>query len=113
MMMRRVGRPGLIGTVARTAVIAGTASATSNAVSRRQAQRYEQKADAQAYEQQQQQVQQQQYAAQQAAVQQQPPAPAANNGDALGDQLTKIAQLHQQGILNDEEFAAAKQRLLG
>jgi hypothetical protein len=113
MIGRRVGRPGLIGTMARTAVVAGTASATANAVSRRQAQRYERQADAQAYEQQQ---QQQQYAAQQAAAQQaavQPPAPAADAGDALGDQLTKIAQLHQQGILNDEEFAAAKQRLLG
>lgn len=102
MIRRRVGRPGLIGTVARTAVIAGTATATSNAVSRRQMARSQQQADAQAYE-------QQQYAAQQA-----PPAPPPASGDVgLGDQLTKLAELHQQGILSDEEFTAAKQRLLG
>jgi hypothetical protein len=108
MIARRMGRPGLLGTMARTAVVAGTATATANAVSRRQAQRYEQRAEAEAYE-------QQQYAAQQAPP---PPAPAPVPAapaaeDALGDQLAKIAQLHQQGILTDEEFAAAKQRLLG
>jgi hypothetical protein len=108
MIRRRVGRPGLIGTVARTAVIAGTATATSNAVSRRQMARSQQQAEAQAYE-------QQQYAAQQAPPPPPPPAaaPAGSGEVGLGDQLTKLAELHQQGILSDEEFTAAKQRLLG
>ena len=94
-MRRRMGRPGLVGTVARTAVIAGTAQATSNAVNRRQQARAQQQADASAY-------QEQQYAPP-------PPAPA---GDDLVSKINELAQLHQQGILTDEEFAAAKQRLL-
>ena len=98
-MMRRMGRPGLIGTMARTAVIAGTATATSNAVSRRQQARAQQQADAAAYQ------EEQQYA---------PPAPvAAPAGDDLVSKIQELAQLHQQGILSDAEFAAAKQRLLG
>jgi hypothetical protein len=105
MLARRMGRPGLIGTVARTAVIAGTASATANAVNRRQATRAQQQAEAQAYE-------QQQYAAQQAPPPP-PPAPSAAADVGLGDQLTKLAELHQQGVLSDAEFATAKQRLLG
>ena len=97
-MMRRMGRPGLIGTMARTAVIAGTATATSNAVNRRQQARAQQQADAAAYE-------QQQYAA---------PAPKpAAGGDDLVAKIQELAQLHQQGVLTDDEFAAAKQRLLG
>ena len=51
--MRRVGRPGLVGTVARTAVIAGTATAVSNKVSQKQYNKAEQQAEAQAYQQQQ------------------------------------------------------------
>ena len=91
MLVRRFGRPGLLGTVARTAVIAGTATATANALNRRQARNAEQDAEAAAYEQQQ--------------------APAPDGG--LGDQLTKLAQLHQEGTLTEAEFVAAKQRLLG
>ena len=105
-MRGRRGRPGLVGTMARTAVIAGTATATSNAVSRRQQGRAQQQADAAAY-------QEQQYAPpppQQYA----PPAPvAAPAGDDLVTKIQELAQLHQQGILTDDEFAAAKQRLLG
>jgi hypothetical protein len=107
MLRRRAGRPGLIGAAARTAVIAGTATATSNAVNRRQAAKAQEQADAQAYE-------QQQYAAAQpppppAA----PPAPAAPAQGDLTEQLAKLGELHSQGILSDAEFAAAKQRLLG
>lgn len=96
MFARRIGRPGLLGAAARTAVIAGTATATSNAINRRQAARARERADAEAYE-------QQQYAAP-------PPTPAEND---LGEQLAKLGELHSQGVLSDAEFAAAKQRLLG
>ena len=103
-MRRRVGRPGLVGTAARTAVIAGTASAVSGNVQRRQMSRAQQEAS----EQQQ----------QQAAMQPPPPppaapapAPAAGTDDMIA-QLQKLGQLHQQGILTDEEFAAQKARLL-
>jgi hypothetical protein len=100
MLGRRMGRPGLLGTVARTAVIAGTATATSNAVNRRSMRNQQQEAEATAYE-------QQQYAAPATP----PPAPPAEV--SLGDQLTKLAQLHSQGALTDEEFQAAKRQLLG
>lgn len=105
MLRRRIGRPGLLGAMARTAVVAGTASATANAVNRRQAQAYQQEAEAAAYEQ------------QRATAAPAPPSaptsvPPAGAG-GLGDQLTKLAELHSSGVLTDAEFAAAKQRLLG
>lgn len=106
---RRMGRPGLVGTMARTAVIAGTASATANAVNRRGQEKAQTQADAAAY-------QEQQAAAQYAPPPQQyapPAAPAAPAGDDLVAKIQELAQLHQQGILTDAEFAAAKQRLLG
>lgn len=112
MMRRRMGRPGLVGTMARTAVIAGTASATAGAVNRHQQAKAQEQADAAAY-------QDQQAAAQYAPPPQQqyappPPAPAAAPaGDDLVAKIQELAQLHQQGILTDAEFAAAKQRLLG
>ncbi|WP_236779245.1 SHOCT domain-containing protein, partial [Agromyces seonyuensis] len=68
-MIRRVGRPGLIGLAARTAVVAGTASAVSGGVQRRQQDKAQQEYEAQQY-QQQQQWEAQQAAAQQAAAQQ-------------------------------------------
>ena len=108
-MMRRMGRPGLVGTMARTAVIAGTATATSNAVSRRQQAKAQQQADATAYQEQQYAPPpQQQYAPPPAAA----PA-AAPAADDLVSKIQELAQLHQQGILSDDEFAAAKRRLLG
>jgi hypothetical protein len=89
---------GLLRGVARTAVIAGTATAVSNRVSRRQAGRWadqEQQAyEAQAY-------QQPQYA-------QQPPA----SDDTL-DQLSRLADLKAQGVLTEAEFQAQKARILG
>jgi Short C-terminal domain len=107
-MRGRRGRPGLVGTMARTAVIAGTATATSNAVSRRQQGRAQQEADAAAY-------QQEQYAPAPPAeyAPPPPPPPPSPAGDDLVGQIQKLAQLHQQGILSDDEFAAAKQRVLG
>jgi hypothetical protein len=106
-----MGRPGLVGTMARTAVIAGTASATVGAVNRHQQSKAQEQADAAAY-------QQQQAAAQYAPPPQQQYAPApapaaAPAADDLVAQIQELAQLHQQGILSDEEFAAAKQRLIG
>jgi len=88
---------------ARTAVVAGTATAVSGRVQRRQAARYDQQADAEAY--------QQQQAAQQYAPP--PPPPAAPAEDDQAAQLQNLAQLHTQGVLTDEEFAAAKAKALG
>ncbi|MFG2445310.1 SHOCT domain-containing protein [Nocardia fluminea] len=96
----RVGRPGLIGTIARTAVVAGTATATSNAMNRRGAQRA---------------AEQQAYAQQQAPPPPQqapPPPPAPSAGDDTVAQLGKLAELHSAGALSDAEFAAAKAKLL-
>jgi hypothetical protein len=104
-MMRRMGRPGLLGTAARTAVIAGTASATVGAVNRHQAAGQQQAAEAEAYR------EQQAYAAP-PPVPVAAPAPAAG-GDDLVTKLGELAQLHQQGVLTDAEFTAAKQQLLG
>ena len=108
MPLRRVGRPGLLGTMARTAVIAGTASATAGAVQRHQQGKAEQQAEAQQYQAQQQAEQQQMYAAQ--AAQQAPP-PAGGENDLLA-QLEKLGQLKAAGVLDDAEFAAAKAKLL-
>jgi Short C-terminal domain len=93
--------PGLLRGVARTAVVAGTATAVSNRVSRRQANRWASQED--------QQYQQQQYAQQQAYPQQQPPpAPPVDTVT----QLKELAELKSQGILTDEEFQAQKAKVL-
>jgi membrane protease subunit (stomatin/prohibitin family) len=84
---------------ARTAVVAGTATAVSGRVARRQAGRYEQQ-DAQQYAQ-----EPQQYAPEPVAA-----APAEDDATA---QLQKLAALHTQGVLTDEEFSAAKAKILG
>jgi hypothetical protein len=91
--------------VARTAVVAGTATAVSNRVSRRQANRWAAQ-DEQAYYDQQQQYAQQQYAQPQYAA----PAPAPAR-DPI-DQLKELAELKSQGILTDAEFAAQKAKIL-
>ena len=99
---------GLLRGMARTAVVAGTATAVSNRVSRRQGERWQQ----QEYE------QQAQYAAP-AQAQAPPPAPApapaagAGGSDALTAEIERLAALRSQGLLTDEEFAAAKAKLLG
>ena len=97
---RRMGRPGLVGTAARTAVIAGTATAVSGNVARKQA-----------------------AAAQAAAPAPPPPAPAAPapapapapaaSADDRISQLERLAALRDQGILTDDELAAEKARILG
>lgn len=90
--------PGLLRGVARTAVVAGTATAVSNRVSRRQSNRWAAQDDQAYYE------QQPQYAQPQ-------PAPAAPAVDPI-TQLKEFAELHSQGILTDAEFEAQKAKIL-
>ena len=101
--------PGLLRGVARTAVIAGTATAVSNRVSRRQANRWaaqeQQSYDQQGY--------QQQAYQQQPAYQEPAPAPASDDMDAKLEQLRQLGELKSQGVLSEEEFFAQKQRILG
>jgi hypothetical protein len=116
-----MGRPGLIGMAARTAVVAGTATAVSGSVSRHQQEKAYNQAQQQAYEAQAQQDAMNAAAAQavanaQAAQAAAAPAPAPAAAPAAGDdmmaKLSQLAQLHAQGILSDDEFAAAKAKLL-
>ena len=93
--------PGLLRGMARTAVVAGTATAVSNRVSRRQARRWGYDDEPQ----QQQQYAQPQYAEPQYAE----PEPEA---DPIA-QLKQLAELRDQGILTEEEFAAQKAKILG
>ncbi len=92
---------GLLRMAARTAVVAGTATAVSGRVARRQAARYGEPSPY-GSEPQQYAPEPQQYA---------PPAPAEED-DATA-QLQKLAALHTQGVLTDEEFASAKAKILG
>jgi hypothetical protein len=88
--------PGLLRGVARTAVIAGTATAVSNRVSRRQGERW------------------QGQEMQQAAEQQPPPqAPAPPAEQSTIEQLKELAALKDQGVLTEEEFATQKAKILG
>ncbi|GAA2636027.1 MULTISPECIES: SHOCT domain-containing protein [Streptomyces] len=99
--------PGLLRGVARTAVIAGTATAVSNRVSRRQGGRWAQQ-DAQ--------QQAQQEAQQQAAAPPPPPPPAEAPADDMTtkiEQLKQLSTLKEQGVLTETEFAEQKRRLLG
>lgn len=90
--------PGLLRGVARTAIIAGTATAVSNRVSRRQAGRWAE--------------QEQQQAAQQQYYQQPPAAPAAAPAPDPVAQLKELAELKNQGILTEAEFQAQKAKIL-
>jgi hypothetical protein len=98
---RRPTVPGLLRGVARTAVIAGTATSVSNRVSRRQGQRWAQ-----------QEAPQQQYAPAPEAAPAAAPAPAGGESSLI-DQLKQLGELKSQGILTEEEFAAQKAKLLG
>ena len=89
--------PGLLRGVARTAVVAGTATAVSNRVSRRQAGRWA--------------AQEPQYAEPQYAQPPPAPPPAAPTVDRVG-QLKELGELKQQGILTDAEFEAEKAKIL-
>lgn len=90
MPLRRLGRPGLLGTIARTAVVAGTAQMTSNAINRH---------------------------AQRRAMEEQaappPPAPSGEPADRdIVSRLATLAKLHESGALSDDEFRTAKDQLL-
>ena len=88
--------PGLLRGVARTAVVAGTATAVSNRVSRRQGMRWAEQEE------------------QQLAQAPAPPPPAAPApASSTIDQLKELGELKSQGILTEEEFAAQKAKLLG
>ncbi|MEW1952129.1 SHOCT domain-containing protein [Terrabacter sp. NPDC080008] len=111
--------PGLLRGVARTAVVAGTASAVAGRVQRRQASKFAEK-DAATAAQRQQAYDDQVYGQQQGYQEQPPPAaapappppPAAASTDVV-QQLKGLAELRDQGILTDEEFAAQKAKILG
>jgi putative oligomerization/nucleic acid binding protein len=92
---------GLFRMAARTAVVAGTATAVSNRVSRRQYGRWSQQEEEQQAE------QQQQYAPPPAA------APAEPDTDDMIAQLKELAKLKDAGVLTEEEFAAQKAKILG
>lgn len=89
--------PGLLRGVARTAVVAGTATAVSNRVSLRQAERWASQGEGG-------------FGAQAVA---QPPVQAAPAADSTIEQLKELGTLKEQGVLTDEEFAAQKAKLLG
>ncbi len=94
---------GLIGGMARTAVVAGTATAVSNRVSRRQANRWG--------AQEQQQYEAQQYEQQQASAPPPPPAAGPSQDDTIA-QLQKLGELKAAGVLTEQEFAAQKAKIL-
>ncbi|WP_137991019.1 SHOCT domain-containing protein [Streptomyces vilmorinianum] len=92
--------PGLLRGVARTAVVAGTATAVSNRVSRRQAGRWAQQEQAQSA-----------YAAPPPAAAPPPPAVAPSMDDKIA-QLKDLGELKAQGVLTEAEFEAQKSRIL-
>jgi len=112
---RMVGRR-LVRATVGTAVIAGTATAVGGAVAHHQQKKYDQ----QAYDQQQQAYEQQQMNEQQPQYYNQPtpvtgaalPGPMTPNEPDLAAKIQQLAQLHDSGILTDEEFSAAKQKLI-
>lgn len=116
-----IGRrgPGLMGTMARTAVIAGTATAVSGNVARRQAGKAQQAQMAAEMQQEQMKAELRAEMAAEAAAAAPPPpppAPAPAAAPAADDTMAKLQQLAEmkaQGILTDEEFAAAKAKVLG
>ena len=89
--------PGLVRGVARTAVVAGTATAVSGRVARRQQSKWAQQAQAE----------------QPAAAPAPAPAPAAAGGADVSAQLQELVSMHASGALSDEEFATAKAKVLG
>lgn len=94
MLGRRMGRPGLLGTMARTTVIAGTATAVSGSIAHNQQRRYAEE------------EQQQQQAAVDAA------APMSESDQQIAE-IAKFAKLRDSGVLSEEEFSAKKQQILG
>lgn len=103
--------PGLLRGMARTAVVAGTATAVSNRVSRRQANRWAQENQA-APQYAEPQYAEPQYAQPQYAQPAPQPAAPPSGTDSMIEQLRQLGELRDQGILTDDEFAAQKAKLL-
>lgn len=101
--------PGLLRGVARVAVVAGTATAVSNRVSRRQSGRWARKDQDQAAEQQQQQQVEEQS---QDEEQQEPAAPAGSDMSDKLSQLKQLGELKTQGVLTEAEFEQQKNKIL-
>ena len=98
---------GLIGGMARTAVVAGTATAVSNRVSRRQANRWSAQQEPTPPPQ-----QQYQEPPPPAYAPPPPPPPPADDGPDMLDQLQKLGELRDAGVLTEAEFAAQKAKIL-
>jgi hypothetical protein len=94
-LFRRFGRPGLLGTVARTAVVAGTATMTARAINNGMSRRQQTRDEAAAYE------------ADIGA-----PSPVAGGQQTLSEQLQSLSALNSSGAITDDEFTNAKRRLL-
>ena len=107
MGLLRPRRAGIVGMAARTAVVAGTATAVSGRVAHRQQNKYQSQADEQAA------AQDQQMAAAEPAAEAPAAAPAGGGGDDLVGQIEQLSQLHNAGVLDDAQFEAAKAKLLG
>jgi hypothetical protein len=104
--------PGLLRGIARTAVVAGTASAVNGRVQRRQAERFAER-DAQIVAQRNAAYEEQMAAQAPPPVQAPPPAqPAPTSTTDVVAQLKALAELKDQGILTEEEFAAQKSKIL-
>lgn len=112
-LFRRFGRPGLLGAVARTAVVAGTATMTARAINRGRDNRARTQAEADQYEAEQNGAAQdypaQTYNAQAHTAQTQPVAPV----ESITSQLATLSSLKASGAISDDEFARAKQQVLG
>lgn len=122
MAMRRRRSPGLVNTVARTAVVAGTATVVAGGVAGKQQQKAQaqaqQVAAQQAANESQQQIAEMQaqmanmQAQQASAAMLEHAAPTSSAGEDMMTQLMQLAEMKGAGLLSDEEFAAAKARLL-
>src|SRR4051812_10913799 len=99
-MRRRRGRPGLMGTMARTAVVAGTATAVSGNVARRGEQRAAEQETAAAAP---------PHAAAPVPAQAEP---AGSSADDMIEQIRKLGELKADGLLTEDEFATAKSKIL-
>ena len=105
--------PGLIRGVARTAVIAGTATSVSNRVSRRQAGRWAAKDQSAVRRRRRHSRSRRRRPRRRLPTRRPPPPPPAPDMNDKFAQLQQLGELHTQGILTDEEFAQQKTKILG
>lgn len=115
-LIRRFGRPGLLGLAARTAVVAGTATAVTGGMMRHSQRKAQNQYEQEQYEAAQQQMAMDSAAQNAVAAQGVPPVPAAPapaGGTDVVAELQKLGSLKESGLLSDAEFEAAKAKLLG